>query len=167
MVVGSAAVTRVTTIAAPSVTAAPAPRRTWMWLRLAALVAVPATLWSVARYVALPPVTLCLFERMTGRPCPGCGMTRSVLELSQGGVAASLRMHPLGLVLAALAAGALFGTILGLIRGGDPVARFLERRGTTLVLALIVAFLGTWVVRAFVVPEWAPPPAETSMPATR
>jgi hypothetical protein len=131
-----------------------------MWLRFAALGAVPPFVWALARWDVLPHVTLCMFERVTGRPCPGCGMTRSILRLSQGDLTGSLRMHPLGVVLAGIFAATLYGTAVGLVRGGDPVARFLERRGVAFVLALVVLLVGVWVVRAFVVPEWAPEPVQ-------
>lgn len=45
---------------------------------------------------ALPP--LCLFRLVTGLPCPGCGITRSVVDLVHGDLAASLHHHPFGFV---------------------------------------------------------------------
>jgi hypothetical protein len=49
--------------------------------------------------------SLCPFKLMTGLPCPGCGMTRSVVALLHGDITTSTYYHPLGapLVLAALA----------------------------------------------------------------
>jgi len=131
-----------------------------MGLRLAGLLAMPPIVWALARFDVLPHVTLCMFERVTGRPCPGCGMTRSMLRLSQGDVVGSLRMHPLGVVLAGLFLATLAGTAVGWFRGGDPVIRFLEHRGPAFVVTLIVLFAGVWIVRAFVVPEWAPGPVQ-------
>jgi hypothetical protein len=129
-----------------------------MKARLAALLAMPPIVWTLGRWDILPHVTLCLFQRVTGRPCPGCGMTRSMLRLSQGDVVESLRLHPLGLVLAGLWFATLAGTAVGLARGGDPVARFLDRRGAGVVVSLIVLFVASWLLRAFVFPAWAPDP---------
>ena len=129
-----------------------------MWLRLVALASVPPTVWALARFDVLPHVSLCMFQVATGRPCPGCGMTRSMLRLSQGDLVASLRFHPLGIVLAGLFFAALGGTAVGLVRGGDPVADFLARRGTWLVLVVVIALLLVWAVRCFLVPGWAPDP---------
>lgn len=129
-----------------------------MKLRLASLLAMPPIVWAIARWDVLPKVTLCLFQRVTGRPCPGCGMTRSMLRLSQGDVVESLRLHPLGVVLAALWLATAAGTAVGLVRGGDPVARFLDRRGVTVVVSLVVLFVVSWVLRGFVFPAWAPDP---------
>ncbi len=39
---------------------------------------------------------LCVFKRLTGTPCPGCGLTRSFSYLADGLLWQSLRMHPLG-----------------------------------------------------------------------
>jgi hypothetical protein len=135
------------------------PPRAGMGLRLVLLLAAPAGTWALARFDVLPHLSLCLFQRFTGRPCPGCGMTRAILRLSQGDVAGSLRVHPLGIALAAAYLAVLAGTAVGLVRGGDPVAGFLERRGVQFTIALVAAFVLVWVLRAFVVPEWAPEPA--------
>jgi hypothetical protein len=45
---------------------------------------------------------LCPIRRVTGRPCPGCGLTRSITHALHGNLAASLHHHPLGLPLTAL-----------------------------------------------------------------
>jgi hypothetical protein len=56
---------------------------------------------------ALPPAwvlhgpQLCIFKLMSGLPCPGCGLTRSVVLLMHGDVAGSLYYHPLGLLFVA------------------------------------------------------------------
>ncbi len=38
-------------------------------------------------------VCLCIFKRLTGIPCPGCGMGRATLELLRGNVAGSLHYN--------------------------------------------------------------------------
>jgi hypothetical protein len=47
---------------------------------------------------------VCLFRRITGRPCPSCGLTRSWQALGHGRIGDSIRFHPFGplTVLAAL-----------------------------------------------------------------
>ncbi|MHB2015882.1 MAG: DUF2752 domain-containing protein [Candidatus Xenobia bacterium] len=49
-------------------------------------------------------IDICLFHRMTGLPCPGCGMTRSVVALLHGNVSEALAFNvggPLVLLVAA------------------------------------------------------------------
>lgn len=41
------------------------------------------------------PVNLCVFKRLTGFPCSGCGSTRAVLALSHGDIAQAARLNPL------------------------------------------------------------------------
>ena len=70
----------------------------------------PATLLTLSFLgAALVPVSfvtngpsLCPFKMLTGLPCPGCGMTRSVVTLLHGDLGASLFYHPLGIVIVAL-----------------------------------------------------------------
>lgn len=48
----------------------------------------------------LPDVgPVCPLRRLTGVPCPFCGMTTGVLALSQGDVVASLAANPAALLL--------------------------------------------------------------------
>ena len=47
-----------------------------------------------------PRFVICLFRRLTGIPCPGCGMTRAFAHLAKGEWAAAWANHPLSFVLA-------------------------------------------------------------------
>jgi len=38
---------------------------------------------------------LCIFRRVTGLPCPSCGMTRSYIALFSGDIKSAFFMHPL------------------------------------------------------------------------
>jgi hypothetical protein len=126
--------------------------------RLAVLLALPVAGWIVGELLVGAHFSLCAFQRLTGRPCPGCGMTRAMVDLAHLDFAGSLRMHPLGVVLAAGYLAAVVGTAVGIVRGGDPVADFLERRGGTITTVLLTAFITLWILRAFVVTSWAPDP---------
>ncbi|MFU8802247.1 MAG: DUF2752 domain-containing protein [Bradymonadaceae bacterium] len=46
----------------------------------------------------LDGVIWCVFRRATGLDCPGCGITRSLVSMMHGDVAASLSAHPFGLL---------------------------------------------------------------------
>lgn len=47
--------------------------------------------------ITLPGI--CMFHGLTGLPCPGCGLTRSVTAAAHGDLASSLAHHRLGLLL--------------------------------------------------------------------
>lgn len=51
----------------------------------------------------LPPerigVELCWLRALSGLPCPGCGLTRSVVSLARGEVARAVWFHPFGLLV--------------------------------------------------------------------
>jgi hypothetical protein len=70
------------------------------------------TLWTLAGLAGLLVLhvwvpasglqnTVCLFRRLTGIPCPGCGMTRAFAHLAKGEWAAAAHDHPLAFPLAA------------------------------------------------------------------
>jgi hypothetical protein len=61
------------------------------------------------------PFDLCLWHRLTGWRCLGCGLTRSVCHLMHGDVAGSVAMHPAGGVVVAVLA---FLVVRGAL--GDP-----------------------------------------------
>jgi hypothetical protein len=72
-------------------------------------------------------VPLCAFKFMTGLPCPGCGLTRSLIHLAHGDVGGAAVMNPVGLVLfPVLAALALLVFIPRARR--EPLAAWFERR---------------------------------------
>jgi hypothetical protein len=43
--------------------------------------------------------SLCLFRNLTGWECPGCGMTRAILCLLRGDLAAALHYNRLALIV--------------------------------------------------------------------
>ncbi|UCE40434.1 MAG: DUF2752 domain-containing protein [Candidatus Aminicenantes bacterium] len=46
----------------------------------------------------IPLPGICMFRSVTGFPCPGCGLLRSMVSAMHGDVARSLEYHRLGLV---------------------------------------------------------------------
>ncbi len=71
--------------------------KAWQAAALAALLGA-AALADPARPL---PFDVCLFNRLTGLPCPTCGMTRAVCHAVHGHWARSVEEHPAGLILAA------------------------------------------------------------------
>jgi hypothetical protein len=51
----------------------------------------------------LPPdgagVPVCLFQAMSGLPCPGCGLTRALSSLAQGHPTAAFGYHPFAFIV--------------------------------------------------------------------
>jgi len=54
-------------------------------------------LWPAFEMGDLP--VACAFRRVTGTPCPGCGLTRAWVALGRGAVGESLGFHRLGWVV--------------------------------------------------------------------
>jgi hypothetical protein len=56
--------------------------------------------------------SLCPFKALTGFPCPGCGITKSLVFLYRGDVATSVHYHLLGIPLVLFFRRLLFNTRL-------------------------------------------------------
>lgn len=94
----------------------------------------------------LPPS--CVSHELFGIPCPGCGLTRSIIYLAHGQWRASLAMHRLGWLMA-LAALLQIPYRIQALRQDDATylpPRFTRGFGKTLVALLMI----NWVVGFFV-----------------
>ena len=68
-------------------------RRDWgFWVPAAAALAL-SFVWSPS---GLPGIDLCPFHRLTGLPCPGCGLTRAFCAISHADFAAAWACNPFG-----------------------------------------------------------------------
>jgi hypothetical protein len=47
-------------------------------------------------------LTVCIFKRVSGLPCPSCGTTRAVSHLFNGEIVNSLYLNPFGIIVAAI-----------------------------------------------------------------
>jgi hypothetical protein len=81
---------------------------------------------------------LCPFRRITGRPCPTCGLTRSWQAATHLRPRESIAHHPLG--LATLAATAW----VALDADAEVRASRLDRR---LAMTAVAIWLGVWLAR--------------------
>jgi hypothetical protein len=93
------------------VIAGSAPPRLGSWRRrrlaeaaIAALVLALGAILPVARPL---PFDLCLWHRLTGLRCLGCGLTRSICQLMHGDWVGSFAMHPAGPLVALALAGVI------------------------------------------------------------
>ena len=88
------------------------------------------------------PIT-CAFRALTGLPCPGCGLTRSVVALGNGELGHSIAEHPLGLAIVLLLFAVVVSWVVGVALNRAP-RRVLTRR----VLALFAfGFAVLWLAR--------------------
>jgi len=86
-----------------------APPRPGSWRRRrlaeAAIAALVLALGAILPAARPLPFDLCLWHRITGLPCLGCGLTRSICQWMHGDWAGSLVMHPAGPFIALALAG--------------------------------------------------------------
>lgn len=106
----------------------------------------PLTMGS-HRQLGLPP---CNFVKITGLPCPSCGMTTSFALLMHGEIAASLRANAVGTLLAAFLLGLIPWSLFSAARG-----RWLWiRSAETWLLYAVIVFIGLALVRWGIVLVW-------------
>jgi len=114
-----------------------------LWLAAgaaAALFAVVLAFWDPA---AAAGPDLCLFHRLTGLSCPGCGLTRATALLVRGRLVESLALHP-GAALIALETGAAWLLWGERLRSGRRLASGWAERAA---LATAGFLLLLWVIR--------------------
>jgi hypothetical protein len=109
--------------------------------RRLARMALAGAVLAPSRLLRSAPTT-CSFRRLTGRPCPSCGVTRSWNALARGRVRDAFAFHPLGPLTVVAAA---------IVSVGPPGA--LDRvvaRYPWLVIGFSVAWMGAWLARLLI-----------------
>jgi hypothetical protein len=95
----------------------------------------------------------CLFHSATGIPCPGCGMGKASILLSQGEIIASMIIHPLALPFSIAAFTAIVWIVLDLIRKRETFLPLMKKKMRwPYFIVLLAAIAGVWgwnVVRTF------------------
>ena len=116
-------------------------RRAWQSAGIAVLLAV-AALTDPGRPL---PFEICPIHRLTGVPCPTCGMTRAVCHVVHGRWADSVASHPAGLLVAAgLVAWMLWAAAEGW-RGRLLAEAWRSRATRALVAVVAVVSLANWI----------------------
>src|SRR3712207_1605093 len=84
----------------------PDPPLSWLGIVFSDLMLRACAVFTLA-FVLMPPdglsLELCSCKRLTGAPCPGCGMTRCGSNFVRGEVVRGLRYHPFGALVVPLA----------------------------------------------------------------
>lgn len=78
--------------------------------------------------------SVCLFYNITGVPCPSCGMTRAFLYIFEGNFFASLKYHPLFILVLIIPISFL-------------PKSFSDKKRNVLFSSFIVLFLFVWLIR--------------------
>jgi len=92
--------------------------------------------------------SLCVMRNTTGLPCPGCGLTRSWVDLARGDLRASLEHHRLGWLVMLYVAGQATRHGAWLAAPGwrprvERLGQWLDRGLILLAAALLVAWFVT------------------------
>ena len=92
----------------------------------------------------------CMFHKLTGFWCPGCGMTRATHAALHGHLDGAFRLNPVGMVLFPAALLGICLELVGWVRGKPLLVTLrLGRHGAWVVLVVILLF---WVLRN--IPAW-------------
>ncbi len=87
----------------------------------------------------------CVFRKLTGLDCPGCGMTRGTYALLHGRVGEAFAFNPVGMILLPLAMVALSIEVMGWVRGKPMPFRLNPGRWGAIIVAVVLIVF--WIVR--------------------
>ncbi len=99
------------------------------------------------------PLWECPFFRVTGLPCPGCGLTRACLLLLQGDVLAAVKFHAFAPIFIILISMMMLATVLPKTVAEPFIqkAEALERK-TGITLIILSGLILYWLVRLLLSP---------------
>ncbi len=86
---------------------------------LAVLGIVAAIRWDQHFDIVAGPI-FCGFRRLTELPCPGCGLTRSVVTLGNGDLVGAFDHHPLGVVFMAVLGAIILSWLFAIVVNRPP-----------------------------------------------
>ncbi|MBN2851502.1 MAG: DUF2752 domain-containing protein [Clostridia bacterium] len=88
----------------------------------------------VAVFLVFSDQSICVFKKVTGIPCPSCGMTRAFLFLLQGDIENAFILHPLFLLVPVTFIVMLY-------------SYFTKKPCTKIFIAIIVIFILVYMIR--------------------
>ncbi len=86
---------------------------------------------------------LCPLRRLTGIPCPGCGMRGGVTSIAHGDVVAGFASNPLAVILVLVVAAAWLSLLVRTVRPGTPGAGLWLRRPPGWLVAITLG--ASWI----------------------
>lgn len=115
--------------------------------------------WNSVYYIPADPHSgfgLCLFRRVTGLPCPSCGSTRSVVDISRMNFVGALYDNPFGYLLVLAMVVCPFWVLYDMAMRRSSFYDFYlafnsfgKKRWVTISLILIVAANWIWNIYKF------------------
>ncbi|MFW0792430.1 DUF2752 domain-containing protein [Gordonia sp. CPCC 205515] len=105
---------------------------------------------------------LCPFRRMTGLPCPACGLTRSWVSFAHGDVSAAFGYNLFGPVFMAVALVATVVAVWVLVTGRPALDRLGARLTGRIAAGVLLVWFGYGLVRLlFAANDWGLFPSVT------
>ena len=89
----------------------------------------------------------CSFKTLSGVPCHGCGLTRSVASISHLELHSAFRYHPFGFIIYGLMLGALIWPVLG--KESQQKLRDYKKKNTKTLNYLVWVTLGIFLLYGF------------------
>ncbi|MFW0787198.1 DUF2752 domain-containing protein [Gordonia sp. CPCC 206044] len=145
------------TIGEPSTTSGPEPsgvRAGRGGQRVTAGVVAVLGVGALGVAAAVGPETIahgpdvCPFRRLTGLPCPGCGLTRSWVAMAHGDPAAAFGFNAFGPLVMVLAVVVTIAAVHAVVTGKGTLHRVQTAVIGRVGLATLVIWLGYGIVRA-------------------
>lgn len=95
----------------------------------------------------------CPFFKVTGVPCPGCGLTRATILLAKGDLLASIKFHAFAPIFIFMVATLVLGTLLpkSLTRSLIDKTEVLERQ-TGFTIIILTGLILYWLARLLLFP---------------
>ena len=95
-------------------------------------------------------LTVCLLKRTTSIPCPSCGTSRAVMEISKGNVISSVFINPFGILVALIMLLSPFWIGYDFLLKKDTFYQFYQNveaflRKRKIAIACIVLVLINWI----------------------
>ena len=117
-------------------------RRHWLLTLVTSAMVVAAFVWPRA-----DTGSICTFKRLAGVPCPGCGMTRSVLSIVDGRWGEAARFHPFGFLAVGLTIGLWIYGSASFFKPSPPILSLIGIKTAVAMGVVLAAYLALWVVR--------------------
>ena len=104
-------------------------------------------LWAGERFPVQP---FCIFHKLTGIPCPGCGGVRAVRLLLKGDVLQALYTNPLSIILCVCFAIILCIMFVDCLRNTDTALRLVKKQWRPLpTIIAIIVICANWIWNIF------------------